>query len=225
MNTTASCIRNALDFLYPPVCLSCKAIIEHPFTTLCQPCFESLQLLSTFHRCRRCFHHLDEGGHRCQRSTLKSQAACFDDAPTPRALLSSSPSAIAPFIVMQWGELQWPAPDLIIPTPGDWFSRGNDRWLTRKEIAHSVAHLFSRPCLSCLRLHRHLLPLPYLSLEEQPPHVGTETVNINKPEAIINMNILMIHDVLTTGTALRTAAAALIHNGAADVWGISVISG
>ena len=222
-NVRSSLIRNTLDFLYPPVCVCCKAIISAPFKTLCQGCFESLHLLSTAHRCRRCFHALDEGGHRCHRSALKSQAACFEDSPSVRSLVASSGSAIAPFILMQWHALQWPVPDLVIPTPGDWFSRGTDRWATRKEIAQGVAHLLNRPYSPCLGLHRHHLFLPYLSLEEQRKDVDTRAVKIRTPAAVVNMNILLIHDVSITGRALHTSAEALITSGALNVLGISVV--
>lgn len=219
-----SLVLNTLDFLYPPICLCCKSIMSPSFKTLCQNCFESLQLLSTFRRCRRCFHALDERNHRCQHSALKSQATCFEDSPACRALLSSSGSATAPFILMQWNELRWPLPDLIIPTPGDWFSRSNDRWTVRKEIAQSVANLLNRPYSPCLGLNRHLLPVPYLSLEEQRRDVDWHAVKIRNPSSIVNSKILLIHDVYVTGKSLQTTATALIHIGALNVWGISVAS-
>jgi competence protein ComFC len=223
-NTFASVLHNTLDFLYPPICLRCKTIMSPDFKILCQPCFESLQLLSPFRRCRRCFHALDEGGHRCPRSALTSRASCFEDSLSSRTLLSTPGTAVAPFVLMQWHELQWPLPDLVVPTPGDWFSRGNDRWKARKEIALNVAHLLNRPYASCLGMHRHLLPLPYLSLEEQRQDVDSHALTIRTPDIVINANILLIHDTSTSGLALHASAKTLINSGALNVWGISVVS-
>jgi predicted amidophosphoribosyltransferase len=219
-----SLAQSVLHFFYPPVCVSCRSIISHQFKTLCQSCFESLKLLSPANRCRLCFHPLDEKGHRCHRSSLQGQAVCFDDSNTCRALLFSSASALAPFILMQWHQLHWPVPDIVIPTPGDWFSHGDDRWLIRKELARSVAELFGKPFTTSLRLHRHLLPKHYLSLEQQPLPADPRSVKLSNLSSIVNMNILLIHDVDVTGQAQRLSAEALISNGALKVWGISVIS-
>ncbi len=215
-------VRSIGDFLYPPMCLCCKTVLSRPCKTLCQACVESLQLLSPAHRCRRCFHPLDDNGHRCVHSSLTSHAICFEEAPACQALLSSA-TAIAPFLIMQWAAVRWPIPDLVIPTPGDWFSHGIDRWAMRKELARTVGALLNRPSLPCLRIRRHLLPVPHLPLERQPSQPCHETVKINLPKAIVNMDILLIHDQTFTGHALHAAADALVRHGAAHVRGMSFI--
>jgi predicted amidophosphoribosyltransferase len=48
-------------------------------------------------------------------------------------------------------------------------------------------------------------------------------VKIRTPAAVVNMNILLIHDVSITGRALHTSAEALITSGALNVLGISVV--
>lgn len=220
-----SVIHSLQNVLYPPTCLCCKGILPQSYTKLCPSCLTELQLLSTFNRCRRCFHPLDEDGHRCHRSSLHSHAFCFEASPLLQALLSLPGTAIAPFIVLQWIALCWPMPDLIIPTPGDWFSHESDRWNTRRELAFAVGTLLDRPVLCCLGLHRHLLPIPYLSLEEQPSEAVSSGVKVHPASAPVNMNVLLIHDTCTTGKALRCSAAALVNHGACSVRGISLVDG
>jgi predicted amidophosphoribosyltransferase len=156
---------------------------------------------------------------------MKSLAACFEESPSSQALLALPGKAIAPFIVLQLETLRWPIPDYVIPSPGDWFSQGSDRWAIRKEIAEAVAHLFNTTYSPCLTLNRYLLPIVYRSLESQKTASSREVVSLHSPSLIINARILLIHDTFISGNALSTAAKALMHHGALGVWGISLISG
>ena len=179
----------------------------------------SLQLADPASRCERC--GLSES-HHCHSTSLEGVGVCFEDDPIIRTLLAASSSLISPYIVLQWHALGWPLPDYVVPTPGDWFSRGSDRWRLRQEIASSVASTLGRRSLRALALNRHRLPTPYLSLEEQRHDVDASVLRLRHPRQLINATVLLIHDTMTTGRALRTSASALCRGGARAVWGLAI---
>ena len=211
-----------LDFLFPPFCLCCRQPIGHGRSTLCQSCFDSLRLTDPTTLCQRCGLSLDGETHRCHNSSLEAAGVCFEDGPVIRSLTNSSAHVVAPFVVLQWNTLGWPLPDFVIPTPGNWFSRGDDRWRLRQETAVQVAAILGRRASSALTLERHQLPTPYLSLEEQGREIDDSGVHLRHPHLFVNKTILLIHDTLATGRALRTSASALCHNGARAVFGLSM---
>ena len=211
-----------LDFLFPPFCLCCRQPIGRGRTTLCQRCYDSLHVVDPDHRCQRCGLSLEGNIHRCRSTALEGACVCFDDSPVVRSLFNSA-DLLSPFVIVQWERLGWPVPDYVLPTPGDWFSRGGDRWRLRQEIAANVATLFGRKTSSALRLERHRLPTPYLPLEEQTKEVDGAALRLWRPERFVNTTVLLIHDTLSTGRALRASASALCHHGVRAVWGIGVM--
>ena len=213
--------RSLLNFLFPPFCLCCRLPIEMSRSTLCQRCFDELRLVDPTNRCLRCGASLEES-HRCHSTSLEGVGVCFDDGPVSRSLLNASADYIAPFVVLQWDALKWPLPDLVIPTPGDWFSRGCDRWNIRQEIAAVVASTLGRKSLA-LTIERYRLPTPYLSLEEQGREIGNSVLRLNHQKLLVNASVLLIHDTMTTGQAIRASASALCYGGARAVWAMSVV--
>lgn len=214
----------ALNFIFPPYCACCRQLIGSQRTTLCQACFDSLRLVDLTNHCQKCGLLLEGRVHRCHNSSLEAVGVCFDDGPVIRSLLNSSADLISPFVVLQWHTLQWPLPDFVIPTPGDWFSRGGDRWSLRQEVATNVAAMLGRQAASTLTLERHRLSTPYLSLEEQGRDVEDSAIRLRHEDRLVNKTVLLIHDTLTTGRALRTSASALCHYGARAVFAISMRS-
>jgi predicted amidophosphoribosyltransferase len=182
-----------------------------------------LQLIDPIDRCQRCFCP-KLSHHRCHSGPLKAIATCFEDAPVVRALFSLPEDTLSSFVLLQFLALRWPMPDLIIPTPGDWFSERSDHASLRKAVARHCSKILARPYLAPLRLRRSFLPTWYMSLEEQPHRVPIKAICVHHREAIVNKRILLIHDTMTTGTALRRSATALLHCGAIEIWGMSIVS-
>jgi predicted amidophosphoribosyltransferase len=214
---------SVLAFFFPPFCACCRQLIGDNRTTLCQACFDSLRLIDPTTRCRRCGFSLDAEVHRCHTTSLEDVNVCFDDGPVIRTLLNRSAEQIAPFVIVQWHALKWPLPDFVMPTPGDWFSRGTDRWRQRQEIAAQVATILGKPISRALTMRRHRLPTPYLSLEGQGKEMDDSLFSIRRPHRFVNKTVLLIHDTLISGRALRASASALSQHGARAVFGISVM--
>lgn len=216
-------IRKSLRFFFPPVCIGCSGLMEEGYEILCQQCMEALHPIDPSTACQHCGTILDGEKHHCMRGELDGCAVCFEESLPGRVLLTMSGEHIAPFIIMQWHERNWPLPDLVMPTPGDWFSRGQDRWGLRKELAKTVAKTLGQPYLSALTVKRHAMTEPYHSLENHP-HIKTEGfVALKSPERIVNTTVLLIHDEKITGKALDRSAQALKEGGARAIYGISLL--
>ena len=194
-------------FFYPPFCLCCRQQAEEG--VLCRTCLSTLRLARP-----------SDG--QLRGNSLDGSAVCFDDGPVVRSLLAAPAELLSPFIVLQWNSLGWPLPDYVVPTPGDWFSRGSDRWHLRREVAASVASTLGRTSLHALAIRRHRLPTPYLSLEEQSVDLDASVLRLRHPRRLVNSSVLLIHDTLITGRALRTSASALCRGGARAVWALSI---
>lgn len=215
--------QSLLHFLFPPVCVSCQGLINTNHQTLCKRCFESLKLIDANERCHRCFRPLASHTRcpgRSENVYLSGLAACFDESVVTKALLSVPPESIASFMLLQWHTLNWPYPDLIIPTPGDRFSK---YWSLRQGLGSALAKLLNRPYHPLLTLHRHLLLSPHLCLESHPAPIPPNSIDFRNPATVVNKHILLIHDIYTTGHALNLSAHALLAYGALSVRGISLI--
>jgi predicted amidophosphoribosyltransferase len=217
------------SFLFPPFCLACSSPLEEKRKTLCSTCFSSLKLLSPDARCPQCFQPLfDEKCSWCLKEPypLQAMGVCFEENRPLQALTSflteqKDVSSLSSFCIIKLEELAFPSFDMIIPTPGDWFSYGEDRYKTRKLLAKEIAHL-----LQCeykeLFLDRAFMKNPYGSLEEDE---SVETpVFIKDPESFKNQRILLVHDTWKTGRAFCHTQKAFSSYGIDRVYGLSLMT-
>lgn len=124
-------VKQALDFLYPPVCLYCRSCLleekNKPFNWFCQNCSNLIEFLTFEDRCRHCFESLTQ--HECALKTENLKVFnCFDlKSPVTELVKSfnynkskSLASSFAAFIVLQLNQLNIPSPDLIAVLPLTW---------------------------------------------------------------------------------------------------------
>jgi len=204
-------MKHLLSFLFPPFCLYCHQPLNPSFSTLCEECFQELKPIDSTNRCYRCFQEISNKKHRCPKhlSSLTATSCCIEENPILHAVHSIQ--TMAALMIYQWYHLRWPMPDLIIPTPSDWFDRGNHT----KNLAKAFASHASLPFSAALSISRGRTQIPYLSLDQQPN--TTKCVHIRKPNDIVNKRILLIHDHLQTGFAIGLSARALREGGALTI--------
>jgi predicted amidophosphoribosyltransferase len=87
----------------------------------------------------------------------------------------------------------------------------------RVALAKELVSLMQKSCKALFNLNRELLPLPYLSLDEQPANLSARAINLHQPQILINTNVLLIHDSFTTGQSSSLAAHRLVEHGALSV--------
>ena len=110
-------VQSWLQVIFPPLCQSCKAPAQGPL--FCSLCWEQCAPPDPKERCPHCF---EEGGGLCSGCVKKpllpfSTAWVFEEADPPRILSRQRPDTLSSFAQMQWAQLNWPRPDVLIPMP------------------------------------------------------------------------------------------------------------
>ena len=159
-------IKSLLCFFYPPFCLHCDERLDDPKATLCQSCISHVQLLEINGRCRYCF-SLCEGRTVCfecvsKKVSYRRGAAAVDSIGPAGTLLrnytSGKRSHLAPalgaLMTMQYLELNWPFPDLIVPVLGSFGKRWEVGYDPVELLAREMGKALQKP-VSC-SLKRHL---------------------------------------------------------------------
>lgn len=142
-------------------------------------------------------------------------AAVFDDQGPAFDLLRAFKNgkyylakSLASNLVVQWYQLQWPVPDVIVPVPSTlsrWAQRGcNPRALLAKDLGK----ILNCPVSNALKRTSYQLDAPKFRLRSNI-FLGDKT-------------ILLVDDICRTGRTLQSAAEAL-HTAAPDhIYGITV---
>lgn len=109
-----------VDMVFPPLCLACKERCDTKF--LCPDCWQLCELPDPAERCRHCFEGLDSRGNLCgqcrKARILPVVRAYVFDPESPSYLLGlEGVDAMAGFAFLQWIQLEWPSPDVIVPMP------------------------------------------------------------------------------------------------------------
>jgi len=201
-----------LNALFPPFCAWCHKKTGPGLTTLCTSCLKQLSLLDTKNRCPSCFTHLEKGSHRCQHNNIKTLAFCFEDSPLCSSLfhVTERPHPLASFFIFQLEKLNWPMPDCILPTPGDWFL--GRKWRSVQALASSVATFLQRPYLP-LYLDRLHLREPLLSVKTRT----TQAFYLKNAQKIVNRKVLIVGNGRDSKEELSLSAKALRNYGALEV--------
>lgn len=213
--------------LFPPLCARCDVEAEEP--PLCGVC-RALLMPQPPSACRRCGFVAGRPG-RCPRCRRRRFAFCALAAPFRyrgaardlllRAKFGGEPMALEPFVAPMArcaASRGFAAEgDLVAWVPLSFrrrLRRGFDQseWLARR-----VARRLGLPCLRLLT-RRHRRPVSRLPARARARAVaGTFGVRRGRRKRIEGRRVLLVDDVLTTGSTLDEAARALIGAGARDV--------
>jgi ComF family protein len=220
-----------VDLVYPPLCLHCE---EKTGGLLCATCSELLTLLSSEGRCRGCFTLLEEK-NKCPQCDQK--VACFKRAAAldyfgPAATLvqrlkfANRPHLakdLAAFMVVQLFRLGWPTPDLLIPVPQP-FTRFLVRGYNQSELlAKEMGQLLNREVKNLLK--RRSGDFPQMGQERSQREKLSQAAFFwkkkNSCEQVVGKTVLLIDDVMTTGTTLRQTASLLQEAGPAALYALA----
>lgn len=111
-----------LEIIYPEICIACN---ENNCThSLCATCRAHLSIINLKERCPHCFSPREN--HLCKKSDyLAGVASVFEKENPASSLLKklkyqkafTLATSLGNFMALQFLKLNWPLPDLIIPTP------------------------------------------------------------------------------------------------------------
>ena len=181
-----------------------------------------MELLDPTWRCPLCFHeHLDQSREVCKRClgkghTMNRRASAFEYCGPASTLVRLMKYGNSPyiskvggsFLLAQFLRLNWPKPDLIVPVPlsplRGWVRGYNQSFLLAKIVAEGLG----TPLSNCLTRSLFSLPQAALNVDERKK-MSPDVFRLKNKINLQNKTILLIDDVLTTGTTLERCAELL----------------
>lgn len=208
-----------LDWIYPSSCIHCEQ--KTLDQSLCSECVDLLQPLNPSEHCKGCFVESDV---RFCKECLSTErpfdriGAVFDYlGPGPTLIKRMKygrqtwlATSIAAWMVQYHTEvLRWPLPDLIVPAPMAWNKRFLRGFNHSELIAQEMGKFLSVPVSTTLKRRAGDFSQAGLK-KEQRVALSNQSFFVKKPESLYDKRILLIDDVMTTGTTLRRCGEALL---------------
>jgi ComF family protein len=211
-----------LHLVYPLHCLHCEELLAPDQPLFCQSCAFLLEMINPEERCPSCFNLIQEEALVClqcrKNPPLFSQMGAVFDYVGPAASLikklkySNQPhlaKGAGAFLVAQFEHLKWPLPDAIIPVPlsfTHWIDRGYNQSAL---LAEQVANLLQVPVWQALQRRSGDYSQAGLTLAQRQTLEGKHFKLQNTYE-LADKTLLLIDDVMTTGSTLKRCAEVLI---------------
>lgn len=207
--------------IYPTKCLHCRVLLPPEALVVCAACASLLELINPQERCRICFNPLAPEEWRCQTcmqypSAFDRMGAAFDYAGPAASLVKrlkygQQPylaKGMAAFLVAQWDRLQWPLPDALVPVPisfTHWLERGYNQSAL---LAEEMGKLLGCPIWNVLKRRSGDYSQAALTLEQRQLLSGKRFM-LKKKYAVQDKTLLIVDDVMTSGSTLKRCAEAL----------------
>lgn len=223
-------LKALLNFVFPPLCLHCHKNTGRARKFFCEACSLEFALIPPEGRCRKCFLPYEACTHcREQGYPFTRLAAAIEYQGAPTSFIQHFKYQNKPYLakdgaallVLQYLNLNWKMPDLIIPVPQSItrsFSRGYNQSLL---LAQEVGKFLNRPVMNVLK--RYSGDLPQAALNQPQREALSQSVFSWKKRMDLNEKVvLIIDDVRTTGTTLRHSAALLKEGYPAALYGMTL---
>jgi len=222
-------MRWLLRLLYPPKCVFCDAVVENDRFAVCENCMEDIP--HNTRACRVCGMPLDTvfGELICTRCRKKKRA--FEKAYVPfvykdkvrSAILrfkfgnrQASGKTLAAYIFLKIRALEGQRPDLITFVPMHFIRRGMRGYNQAELLARALGKMMHVPVKPTLRKTKHILPQSKLGGRERQI-APRDVYKRRKGADVAGKKILLLDDVITTGTTLDICARVLKTAGADTV--------
>lgn len=218
------------NFIFPPLCLHCAEKTNEGHLLFCKGCVGFFELIDPHSRCPYCFTE-NEGRHPCQECVQKRRwqvkmASALDYLGAVSSLVKQLKYGRMPylaktcsdFLVAQFFRLEWPMPDLIVPVPGRYLFHGINH---AYRLGQCLAKILNVPYSSILKRKAGDLSQARLS-KEQRESLSPASFYLKKTAHLADQCILLVDDVITTGTTLRLCAGALSEGYPAKIYALSL---
>lgn len=229
-----STLSSILSVFLPPRCIKCGKVLMGGDDGLCPDCFNEISFISRPY-CEKCGHPLEE-----DQSTHKLYcAACLSKTKTPFRLSRSafrydegSKNLILGFKFMdktenakvlgRWlynaGSDIWKnQADVLVPIPLHYTRLLKRRYNQSALLCHEVSKLSGLPVeYTAVVRHRRTRPQVEFSGSARINNVNNAFA-VKHPERIIGKHVVLIDDVMTTGSTLKECALEIRKAGAASV--------
>lgn len=213
--------QSLLHLAFPTKCLHCQVLLLSDSIVLCPGCASLFDLIPSEYRCPTCFIPLREESILCQEclrypSLYAGMAAAFDYEGPPSSLVKRLKYAnqpylakgMAAFLVGQFDRLQWPLPDALIPVPLSLTRRFERGYNQSHLLAEEMGKLLGRPVWNALKRQSGDFSQAALSLEQRKG-LNSQRFKLKKGIEIAGKILLVIDDVMTSGSTLRACGELL----------------
>lgn len=224
-----------IDLVYPPLCLHCSAVIDGESPLFCPPCQSLLEMISHHERCPYCFSPDYSLSQRycpqCSKRppVLYRIAAVFDYVGPAATLVKKMKYSNQPhlakgggaFLAAQFLKLEWPIPDVVIPVPmalTHWIDRGYNQ---SELLAQQFTDIIGCPMQNALKRHSGDYSQAGLSLNQRKELNG-ERFCLRENLQFHDKTILLIDDVMTSGSTLRKCAEVLFASYPKAIYGLTL---
>lgn len=228
--------KNSLSYLvFPSKCLHCHDLIPPHSYLLCDACASLLDLIDPSLHCTTCFSiKKNAAAHDCtncqNNPTLFYQMASAFEYVGPAATLvkklkyANQPHlarGLAAFLLAQFDQLNWPMPDAFIPVPitfSHWLDRGYNQ---SKLIAEEMGKMLNIPVWDVLKRKSGDFSQAGLTLAQRKKMDGN-SFKIKNRTILKNKTVILIDDVVTSGTTLAKCAETLVEGAPSCLYALTV---
>lgn len=221
------------NFVYPNQCLHCS-VLKTESAIFCSSCTAQLEMINPKERCPSCFSaDFDSVSLVCYTCfvdppLLKKQAATFDYLGPAASLVTHLKYSNQPYLAkgagaymaIQWMNLGWPLPDLIVPVPltlTHFISRGYNQSLL---LAEAIGSILQCPVKKILK--RRLWDYSQAGMSKKiRQELDMEAFKCKNSVDISDKIILLVDDVMTTGLTLKRCAEVLYEGYPSAVYGLT----
>jgi ComF family protein len=225
VNFVASISNTVLDFVYPPICLSCSTLLANGSVTVCEQCWNSIRrieaeesLFLDTHERLRASHMIDD---------LVSVYVFEKSGPfqhIAHAIKYQSFQSLAVSLGREIGKKMLSTQidaDTLVPVPLHRVKQRERGYNQAELIARGMAEKLPGNVLAnAIRRTRYTISQTTLSIDERQKNM-LDAFEIPEPDAVRGKRVALIDDVITTGATTIACAAALRSAGAESVVAIS----
>ena len=218
-----------VNFVFPPLCLHCETKLMDHKLLFCKGCSGFFELIDPSSRCQYCF---AENGRRqaCAECLRKKRwqvtiASALDYQEAVCTLVKKLKYGSMPylaktaeaFMTAQFFRLAWPQPDLIVPVPRrHWFQGRNHAHL----LATCLAKRLHTKCMPVIQRRAGDFSQARLSKSQRESLISSG-FSLKRNSSLDGKIVLLVDDVVTTGTTLRHCAEALSEGFPARIFALS----
>ncbi|MGM0439692.1 MAG: ComF family protein [Chlamydiota bacterium] len=221
---------------FPPLCLHCLQKVEPSSDFIfCAYCYEELTIINPSQRCPRCFtsqyNSVTNHCYRCHKkpSPFVKRAAALPYQGAAATIVKSLKYYSQPFLAgyaaklmySQWMRLRWPKPDLIAPVPTSYLRRLRRGYNQAHLLALAFADYIDVEVINPFQITNSRFSQTFLPASQRKYNHPSK-VTLKRNFDLVDKNILIVDDVMTTGTTLNDCANALLLDQPAKLYALTL---
>lgn len=224
-----------LNLFFPPLCIHCKHLLHSKEHFLCETCLTLLSLIEVSERCSKCFStNFCLENKRCDDCLinfpiLDGFASAFEYEGPPASLISHLKYGDQPYLAKgcsgylaaQFLNLGWPFPDIIVPVPMSRMRKWARGYNQSVYLAKELSIILQKPMKEVL-IRKSGEYSQAGRTKKQRMTLEASHFYFDSHFSIEDKIVLLVDDVVTTGTTIRNCAQALFAGHPAKIYGLTL---